>query len=79
MKIDTNAFNTCTGLITINLPANLEEIGLRAFANCSSLKEVIVPEGVTVLNYGVFSYSGLQEVSLPESLTLIEERAFEGL
>ena len=68
----------------VDIPAELggkpvTEIGLLAFAGCSSLTEVTIPEGVTSIGWGAFAYcSSLTEVTIPKSVTSIGGSAFEG-
>ena len=62
---------------TIKLPTTLTAIGLSAFENCSSLKTVNIPNGVTSL-YQVFgNCTSLESVVIPESVTNMQY-AFQG-
>ncbi len=48
-----------------------------AFAWCSSLEEIYLPDGITAVESSVFSNCGsLKKVVLPESVKVIEEDAF---
>lgn len=49
-KIAKNAFRNCFKLKSINLPYNLNEIGMDAFLNCSSLTNVSVYENTVLKN-----------------------------
>ena len=54
-------------------------IGNSAFYECTGLTSVVIPEGVTIINYRSFEYcSGLTSVTFPSSLTTIESEAFYG-
>ena len=56
----------------LEIPAKVTKIDGEAFANCRSLKEVIIPEGVKELGYSVFSRcESLRKISLPKSLEYI--------
>lgn len=55
------------------------EIGEDAFADCTRLKTVSLPVGVTILRMGAFrNCTQLQAVTLPERLETIEDEAFLG-
>lgn len=56
----------------------LTSIGYYAFMNCTNLTSVVIPEGVTLLDYKAFAYSGLTEITIPESLNSTNNVVFEG-
>lgn len=63
-------------LETIVLPGSVSDIGEGAFA-ASSLKSIVIPEGVTRLdNYAFYGCPGLTSVSLPSSLESIGKGTF---
>ena len=67
----------CAQLETIVLPENdmityLEDM----FYGCMSLKTVEIPSTYTTIGYYTFSYSGIEEITIPESITSIDEYAF---
>ena len=52
-------------------------IGKSAFAGCSSLKSVDIPDSVTLIYAGAFSEcESLISVTIPNSVTIIEYNAF---
>lgn len=56
----------------------LKNIGAGAFANCTNLESIKVPEGQTTLGLSTFSgCTNLKEVILPESLVSIGTNCFE--
>lgn len=76
-KLCTGAFEDCTALCGVSLPATLKEIGEEAFRGCTALLKINVPDGVTSIGKAAFFECGsLEDFSLPESLTAIGEYAF---
>ncbi len=55
-------------------------IGEEAFANCPDLCSVIIPNTVTIIKRHAFALSGilLENVSMPQSVRIIEDHAFYG-
>ena len=84
--IESGGTNTADGPTDISgqivIPETLggvpvTQIGNYAFYDCSSLTEVVIPEGVTTIGVGVFeACSSLTEVIIPESVTAIGSEAF---
>ena len=75
-RIGTGAFERCTSLKNIDIPAGVTEIGSTAFSG-SALESIVLPEGLTVINSGMFSgCSFLSDVKIPESVTVIHRSAF---
>jgi hypothetical protein len=81
-KIPTSMFD-CRALVDIRLP-KIEKgtgsddgtIGRAAFANCTALQSIEIPEGITALGNAAFRYcSQLKTVQIPEGLTAIGESA----
>lgn len=70
-----------TGVLEI--PDTIEGITVKviansAFARCTSLTGIVIPEGVTTLEKWAFYYcSALTDVTLPASLTTVGEGAFQ--
>lgn len=46
-NIETNAFNSCINLVTVNIPASVTNIGDSPFQNCSGLKSINVDNANT--------------------------------
>lgn len=75
--IAPNAFQNCTGLISVEIPNGVSGINDNAFAGCSNLTSITIPDSVTYIGDGVFADCGkLTEIAIPESVTYIGESAF---
>ena len=77
--IGDHAFDGCSGLTSLTLPAGITEIGKGAFLGCSGLTSLTLPAGITSIGYATFSgCSGLTSLTLPAGITEIGSRAFHG-
>ncbi len=77
--IGDRAFEGCSGLTSLNLPAGITSIGENAFSGCSGLTSLNLPAGITEISSGTFSgCSGLTSLNLPAGITEIGSWAFEG-
>lgn len=67
--------------ITLAIPAQLDgypvsTLGGNSFNSTSMFSAVIVPEGVTTIDYNAFDSTCVDTITLPESLTSIDDGAF---
>lgn len=79
-EIVTSAFEKCTELQAVNFAdgSNLESISYNAFSECSSLKQIELPEGLKYIYSRAFQYcSKLSKVNIPSSVTKVGEKAFD--
>jgi hypothetical protein len=61
----------------VRIPAGVKSIGNRAFSDCTSLKHVVISDGVAVVGSASFWGCGsLENVKIPDSVTSIKNRAF---
>ena len=60
----------------VTLPKNLVYIAGECFACCSLLKEITLPEELKEIYGGSFKYSGLESISIPNSVLVIGSEAF---
>jgi hypothetical protein len=65
-------------LTTINLPLSVETIGANAFLNCSQLKNIVFPEGLTSIGASAFKNCTLESIVLSDKVTSIGTEAFIG-
>jgi hypothetical protein len=71
------AFQSCSNLGSITLPASLTAIGEKVFNKCGSLRSVTLPSSLTTIGYRAFNECGsLVSIALHEGLTTIEYGAF---
>jgi len=71
------AFYNRVRLECITLPSTIVEIGQRAFANCSNLKEVVFNDGIKKIGYRAFyNCRSLESITLPSTVTEIGAEAF---
>lgn len=81
LTIGQGCFEQCTGLTgTISLPKRISEIGADAFKETTGIEEVEFnePSNLTTIHSGTFAESGIKRVTIPKSVTLIENGAFQG-
>lgn len=74
--IGKRAFSGCTNLKNAVLSNALEYIDEYTFSQCTSLTMVTIPNSVTQIQQYAFSDSGLVTITIPESVTYLDYRAF---
>ena len=73
------AFDGCSGLTSITIPAGVTTIGNSAFHGCSGLTSITIPESVTGIgNFAFHGCSSLTSITIPESILHINICAFSG-
>eukprot|EP00729_Bicosta_minor_P032644 gene32644-biopygen26460 len=73
------AFEDCSGLTSVMIPAGVKTIGGSAFAFCSGLTSVTIPAGVKTIGTSAFiDCSGLTSVTIPAGVKTIDYDAFSG-
>jgi len=77
VSIGDDAFQSCSGLASIEIPSGLLTIGDYAFANCSGLTSIEIPNSVTsIAEYAFWGCTGLTSVRIPGDVTSIGLAAF---
>lgn len=70
-------FGDMTGIISVELPSAVTEIGYDAFYGCTALKSVQLPAGLQTIGGNAFrGCSALTSISIPESVTEVGMFAF---
>jgi cbb3-type cytochrome oxidase subunit 3 len=78
LKIGAYAFNNCTELTSVNMPASINEIGDHAFENCSALSNVTIPYAVTLIGPSAFKdCASITQINIPARVTKVKIWAFE--
>lgn len=72
-----SGYKNINQVIGVQLPDTLETIGARAFQECR-ITSIVIPEGVKVLPQECFIGSVVSMVTLPDSMTEIQQAAFYG-
>ncbi|MDH7497997.1 MAG: leucine-rich repeat protein [Syntrophomonadaceae bacterium] len=78
-RIDTLAFDGCTGLTSIVVPSSVTSIGMDAFRGCTKLKKATLPDTITSIGLDCFAgCSSLSAINLPPGLSEIDLGTFNG-
>lgn len=75
--IGKEAFYGCRNLSSVVMPESLRTIGPSAFCSCDSLVQITLPDGLQEIGNGAFRYSGLKDLSIPNSVTKIGSQAVD--
>ena len=74
--IEDRAFCYCRALTSITIPGSVRTIGDSAFENCTGLSAVTISEGVSSIGSRAFANCSFAEISLPASLSFLDNNAF---
>jgi len=73
-SISEHAFSNCYSLEYFFISKTVESMGTEIFSDCEALKECKLEEGLSFIGQGMFTNCvNLSEVSLPKSITTINE------
>ncbi len=76
-EIPANAFSCNEQLEYLVLGNSLESVGDFAFRGCKSIKELTLPDTLKTIGAAAFAGIGAEEIVVPESVTYIDDNAFE--
>lgn len=77
-KIEPYTFATCQSLaIAPVLPSSLKSIGKLAFFFNIGLESIELNEGLEVIDFRAFDWTGLKEIKIPNSVIEIGEKSFK--
>ena len=74
--IGIGVFDSCYKLSDVKLGTGLSEIPEYTFYGCDALAEIQIPDNIKAIKFGAFLNSGLVEITIPDSVTELGERAF---
>lgn len=79
-SIDNDAFTNCTKLSDVKFKGNaLETIGERAFEECSSISNIVLPSGLKKIGASAFyGCVNLDSIKIPSSCESVGMKAFNG-
>ena len=75
-RIDGGAFADNPRLSKVDFQAKVDSLPDSIFKNCPALTSFVIPDGVTTIGKAAFSESGLKTVTIPITVTKIEDNAF---
>ncbi len=78
-KINSSVFYNCISLTTFKIPKGVSSISGNAFKGTTGMETVEFeePSILTSIGNGAFADSGIRHIRLPESVTLIDQLAFD--
>lgn len=78
-QYDNGKLTTMSGMVSVEIPNSVTDIGDSAFSDCINLKSVAIGNGLTRLGDSAFSgCRSLSNIKLPSSVTSIGNGAFYG-
>ncbi|MBO4568721.1 MAG: leucine-rich repeat protein [Candidatus Methanomethylophilaceae archaeon] len=75
IAVGEKAFYGCITLRSLDL-GSVEDVGFKAFANCSALRDLAVPETVTLIEGYAFYGCGIVSLDIPGDNVVLEQSAF---
>ena len=76
-EVPEGAFYGCTSLKTVTIGNRVQKIGAFAFYGCTALEQLQLPKGLVEIADYAFGSTGLIEITIPASVTLLGNGAFD--
>ncbi|MCQ2070074.1 MAG: leucine-rich repeat domain-containing protein [archaeon] len=78
-SIEPGAFEGCSGITSVNLHANLIDIGKNSFKDCVSLKSIDIPKSVETIGDSAFENCvSFTALNVPVTVKKVGRHAFKG-
>ena len=74
--LGNTVFGECTALSEVEFNPSMDYIPPNTFQGCTSLKEFNFPSNITAIGSSAFMKSGLVNVTVPDNITVINDRVF---
>ena len=68
-----------SGLTDVTFEAGIPAIPAYLFYNCTGVQEIVLPKGVQSIGYYAFAAKNLQKITIPGTVTQINNNAFYGV
>lgn len=76
-ELPNSLFDSCSKLASFEIPATVTRIGTETFYRCTALKSLNLAEiPLTTIDRGAFQYCGLEELTIPATVTAVPGYAF---
>lgn len=76
LEIGQGAFSNMTSLKSMELPPHLKTITQGMLSGCTSLSNIYIPESVETIHSAAFTYTALEEVTIPHSVSVYAKGIF---
>lgn len=75
--INRQAFRNCTGFTgSLVIPGNVENISPYAFRNCTGFADLIIEDGLDIIEFQAFDGCAFTSVTLPSTITRLGQNCF---
>ena len=78
-NVSVSGWRNIKGVRKINIPEGIGRLGEYAFMSCEDLENVTLPEGLIRIDTSAFSYTKLESVIIPNTVSYIGGSAFMGM